>query len=58
MLGYQEPSYPSYRDGVNEVADAGGAAMVDGLAGDDAEKISTMFSQEPLTEVKCRAIRG
>ncbi len=45
-------------DGVDEVADGVEAAAADSLAGDDAEKISTMCSQDPLAGVKCRVIRG
>ena len=45
-------------DGVDEVADGVEAAAADGMAGDDAEKISTMFSQDPLVGVKRTVIRG
>ena len=52
------PAVDEAADGCGEVFDAGEAAPADGLAGDDAKKISTMFNQDPLVGVKCNVIRG
>ena len=52
------PGVDEGSDGVDELFDAGEAAAADGLAGDDAEEGSTMFSQDPEVGVKCRVIRG
>ena len=51
------PAVDEALDRVDHVFDRGEAAAADGLTGDDAEKISTMFSHEPEVGVKCMRIR-
>jgi hypothetical protein len=52
------PAVDEAADGLDELANGVEAAAADGLAGDDAKKISTMFNQDPDVGVKCSVIRG
>jgi len=47
------PAVDECRDGFGDLADRVGAALVDGLAGDDPNEISAGFIRDPDVGVKC-----